>query len=135
MISNKDFIRLIQGFEYSNPFYRRYAQNYRTLITVDTRLKFDPAEFERLSLFERLHRLQELFPTIHLMQNKRHSGLEEITETLAARNEIIRNHYQPKVIAPRQCTPPPAIAGRKWTLLDILDVNGTYQIFLFQLQR
>ncbi|XP_065088839.1 PHD finger protein 7-like [Ochlerotatus camptorhynchus] len=106
LISNKDFLRLIQGFEYSNPFYRRYAQIHRTLITADTRLDVNATEFENLPLYERLLKLQEVFPTIHLMQNKRYSGLGEITETLAARDEIIRNHYL-LMKQPMKCTPPP----------------------------
>lgn len=113
LISNKDFLRFIQGFEYSNPFYRRYAQLHRTLITADTRVAVNVADFENLSLYERLHKLQEVFPAIHLIQNKRYSGLDEIAEILAARSVIIRNHYilTQGPLEAMVCVPQPSTSG------------------------
>ncbi|XP_001659599.2 PHD finger protein 7 [Aedes aegypti] len=96
LINNPGFLQLIQGYEYSNPFFRRYATVYRTLLTTDTRLEIDCNQFVNLPLFEKLFKLQELFPTVHLVHNRKFTGLSEISQTIVNRYERIRNFYKPK---------------------------------------
>ncbi|KXJ72632.1 hypothetical protein RP20_CCG017557 [Aedes albopictus] len=91
------FLQLIRGYEYSNPFFRRYAPIYRILITVDTQLEVNCQHFEGLPLFEKLFKLQELFPTVHLVQNKQFTGLSEISQTIVKRCEKISAFYNPEI--------------------------------------
>ncbi|XP_062552598.1 PHD finger protein 7-like [Armigeres subalbatus] len=90
---NKDFLQLIKGFEYSNPFFRRYALIYRILITTDTRLEIDCDQYNNLPMYEKLLKLQEQFPAVHLLQNRRFSGLSEISNLIATRSDKIREYY------------------------------------------
>lgn len=66
------------------------------MLTTDTRLEMDCNQFVNLPLFEKLFKLQELFPTVHLVQNRKFTGLSEISQTIVNRYERIRNFYKPK---------------------------------------
>lgn len=85
-------LEALRGFEYSNPFYRKYARLPRTLITIETRLNGGLPAFD-MRMKERFEALRKLFASVHLLDNRKYSGLQEIGAVLTAKAAEIRQFY------------------------------------------
>ncbi|XP_038120507.1 LOW QUALITY PROTEIN: PHD finger protein 7-like [Culex quinquefasciatus] len=66
VLCDSALLAALQGFEYSNPFYRKYARMARTLVTVETRLDGElPADSFCLALDARFELVRRLFGGVH----------------------------------------------------------------------
>ncbi|XP_055629066.1 PHD finger protein 7-like [Toxorhynchites rutilus septentrionalis] len=100
-VLNFRLIELMKGFEYSNPYFRKYARLPRLLITIDSNansVNFNDLECLEPSL--RLEKLQHLLPQIHRTDNMKYSGLQEILDVLTVKSREIRDFYNEQKIVP-----------------------------------
>uniref|UniRef100_A0A1Q3G0J9 Putative g2/m phase-specific e3 ubiquitin-protein ligase n=1 Tax=Culex tarsalis TaxID=7177 RepID=A0A1Q3G0J9_CULTA len=94
VICDSAVLAALQGFEYGNPFYRKYARLARTFVTIETRLNGElPANWSFLALDTRFETVRRLFAEIHLLENRKYSGLQEISAVLAAKAAEIQQFY------------------------------------------
>lgn len=94
VLCDSALLAALQGFEYTNPFYRKYARVARTLVTVETRLIDElPADSFCQALDTRFEHLRRLFGEVHALENCKYSGLQEIGVVLAAKAAEIRQFY------------------------------------------
>ncbi|KAL9699164.1 hypothetical protein quinque_002605 [Culex quinquefasciatus] len=94
VLCDSALLAALQGFEYSNPFYRKYARMARTLVTVETRLDGElPADSFCLAVDARFELVRRLFGGVHTLENWKYSGLQEIGTVLAAKAAEIRQFY------------------------------------------
>lgn len=86
-------LEALKGFEYSNPFYRKYARLPRTLVTIETRLNGDLPASIGLTMDQRFEAMRTLFAQVHLLDNNKYFGLQEIGMALAKKVAEIRQFY------------------------------------------
>ncbi|XP_055613831.1 G2/M phase-specific E3 ubiquitin-protein ligase-like [Uranotaenia lowii] len=95
IIKETNSLDLFKGFEYANPYYRKYAKIDRIIITDDTLpLNIPCDEMIELEQTEKLDKLIECFPTVHRLENRRYQGLEEIGQLLFAKSQELQNYYR-----------------------------------------
>ncbi|XP_058838352.1 PHD finger protein 7-like [Topomyia yanbarensis] len=92
---NVDLLELFKGFKYSNPFYRKFARLDRLLITMETTVDtVTVANLLRSQMLVDVETLQNLFPIVHRLTNRRYWGQQEIAETIKAKVAEIRLYYE-----------------------------------------
>lgn len=90
-----ELLEALKGFEYSNPFYRKFAQFPRILLTIETRVSGQlPAQTGK-PLMEKLKAMQQMFPEVHWMENRRYTQIQEMAGALAAKAAVVQHFYEP----------------------------------------
>lgn len=92
-IFNARVVELLKGYKYLNPYYRMFALNNRVLITAETALGNIKQEFENLAIMTNVINIQNIFPNVHYIPNKKYSGLQEINSIVCTKVSEIRDYY------------------------------------------
>lgn len=116
----------MKGFEYSNPYFRKYSRTPRMLITLDTTLNcVDIDSLQSLELSIRLEKFKNLLPSVHRVDNMKYSGLQEIVNVLVTKSREIQEFYV------EQRMPQPASTSLK-PIQDIIRTNSSDTFRNFQ---